>query len=54
MMNWFDKAEAEICEEHENGNMTDKEYREAMRDLHREYDEYARQEAEEVYQSYYY
>lgn len=53
MHSWYEKAQEEICNSHTNGEITDDEYREAMRDLDREYDEYAREEAENVYQSFY-
>ena len=50
---WFERAEIEIQEEHESGNISDKEYRQAMRDLQQEYDDYAREDAEALYNSYY-
>lgn len=54
MKTWYEKAEQEICEEHENGNLTDKEYRQAMRELQQEYDEYAQEDAQNTYNSWYY
>jgi hypothetical protein len=52
-MNWFDRAEQEISEDHDNGNLTDKEYHQVMKDLHQEYDDCARQEAQNTYDSFY-
>jgi len=36
-MDWFDKAVEEIEEDLEEGNISDKEYHELMRDLRAEY-----------------
>ena len=49
----YEKAQEEICNDHTGGLLTDKQYREAMRDLDREYDEYAREAAQETYNSFY-
>jgi hypothetical protein len=53
MSDWFDRAEQEISKDHDNGDLTDKEYQQAMKDLHREYDDYAHQEAQNTYDSFY-
>jgi hypothetical protein len=53
MESWYEKAQIEIEEEYTNGNLDDKQFREAMRDLDREYDEYAREAAENAYNSFY-
>lgn len=53
MESWYEKAQIEIEEAHTEGLLDDKGYREAMRDLDREYDEYARQAAENTYNSFY-
>lgn len=48
------KAEEELQQDHESGLLTDKEYRQAMRELHQEYDECAREDAQGTYDSWYY
>lgn len=53
MRSWYELAEQQICEDHDNGLMSDKEYRQAMRELCQEYDEAARQDAEDTYNSWY-
>lgn len=53
METWYEKAQMEIEEEYSNGNLTGKEFQAALRDLHQEYDEYAREAAENLYNSFY-
>lgn len=53
MESWYEKAQEQICDDHTNGLLDDKQYREAMRDLDREYDQYAREAAENTYNSFY-
>jgi polyhydroxyalkanoate synthesis regulator phasin len=49
MSKWLERAEREIDEEHESGNLSDKEYRQAMNDLYAEYQE-QREEAMQKFQ----
>lgn len=53
MQDWHEKAQMELEQAHENGELSDKEYQLAFQDLNHEYDEYAREAAEETYNSYY-
>lgn len=52
-MEWFDRAQQQLDEDHENGLMTDKEYQQANRELAQEYREAAMQAAEDTFNSYY-
>ncbi len=49
MSDWYYKAINEIEQEHEDGLLTDKEFRQAMRDLDAEYDETIERERDERY-----
>lgn len=51
MNNWYDKAAEEIDKDHEDGFMTDMEYRNAMRDLGQEFRDYAQEEADQYFDS---
>lgn len=46
MESWYEKAQAELEEALKNGEIEDKQYREEMRNLEREYDMYAQEHAE--------
>ncbi len=46
-MDWYDRAEKQIEEDYAAGDMTDKEYREAIRDLNDEHEQ-ARWDAAQV------
>lgn len=50
---WFERATEEIEQEHEDGNMSDKECSQAMKDLQQEYDDYAREDAQNCYDGWY-
>lgn len=52
-MNWYDKAQQELDEDHENGLLTDKEYMQAMSDLAKEYRQAAHDAAQETFDSFY-
>jgi len=39
MAHWFDKAAEEIEQQHSNDEITDSEYRQAMRELQQEWNE---------------
>lgn len=51
MNSWYDKAQEEIQKDHDDGLMTDTEYRNAMRDLDREFRDYAQEEADHYFDS---
>lgn len=53
MESWYEKAQIELEEALTNGEIEDKQYREEMRNLDREYDQYAREAAENTYNSFY-
>ena len=53
MESWYEKAQMELEEALTSAGLTNQEYREAMRDLDREYDQYAREAAENTYNSFY-
>ena len=53
MKPWYERAEEEIYEEYENGNITDKELRSALKELQQEYDQYAQEDAQNTYDSWY-
>lgn len=46
---WFDKAEAELEESLANGEITDKEFRDEMRNLRAELEGQAQEAAEQAY-----
>lgn len=52
MTTWLERAEREIDEDYENGNLTDKEYRLAMQDLYAEFEQYRQDAAREAYENY--
>ena len=49
MENQIEREERLLDEERESGNMTEKEYSQAMRELHRDYQASAEQSAQEAY-----
>ncbi len=49
MTHWIDKAEKQIEDDFENGEITDKEYKEQMRDAHAEHEQEAHDAAEQAY-----
>lgn len=53
MLDWYEKAQEQICQDYDEGLMSNKEYFQAMRELDQEYDDYAREEAENLYNSFY-
>lgn len=53
MESWYEKAQMGLGEALTNGEIGDKQYREEMRNLDREYDQYAREAAENTYNSFY-
>lgn len=48
-MDWIERAEREIEEEFERGDVTEKEYNAAMRDLYQEVRDCAEDAAQEAY-----
>ncbi len=52
-MHWADKAEEQIERDYEYGEMTDKEYKQAMRDLREELNAAAQESAQDAYDNYY-
>ena len=48
-MNQFDREEEALERDFEEGRISEKEYRDEMRNLRREYQEAARQSAEDAY-----
>jgi hypothetical protein len=53
MESWYEKAQIELEEALTNGEIEGKQYREEMRNLDCEYDQYAREAAENTYNSFY-
>lgn len=53
MSNWFEKACAQLEQDHSYGLIDYKEYQIEMRNLELEYEQYAREDAENVYNSYF-
>lgn len=51
-MNWYDRAEQEIEDELNNGDIDIKEYHRQMRDLRAEYEQGAQDAAQEAYDNY--
>lgn len=51
-MNWLERAEQELDEEYENGNLNDKEYQQVMQDLYAEYEDARQDAAREAYDNY--
>lgn len=51
-MEWFDKAVEEIEQDYDNGNISNKEYNEQMRELRCELRGAAEQHAEDAYTDY--
>jgi len=51
-MDWFDKAEDQIAEEYNNGDIDDKEYKSQMRSLRQEHEEARQDAAQEAYDNY--
>ncbi len=49
---WYEKAEKEISDELENGDMSNDEYKEAMRDLNDEYEQCRQDAADEAFENY--
>jgi len=49
MTHWYDKAEDRLEKELENGEITDKEYKQQMRDLNAELRGQAEEEAEQAF-----
>ena len=49
MLHWVDKAEQQLEKELENGEISDKEFREQMRDVHAEHEQEAHDAAEQAY-----
>ena len=54
MNDWYDRAEAQLEDDLESGAITEKEFREEMRELNREYEQAAQDAAAEAYDNYYY
>jgi hypothetical protein len=52
-MSWYDRAMKAFDQEYEDGLITSKEYRAAMRDLNSEYEQAAQDAAQEAYDEYY-
>ena len=50
---WYDKASEQIQQDHTDGLISDKEYYQQMRDLDAEYQQYAQQEADQYYESFF-
>lgn len=53
MNNWHNKASEQIQQDHEDGLISDKEYFQQMHDLDQEYREYAQEEADQYYESFF-
>jgi len=49
MTHWVDKAEKQLEEELENGEISDKEFREQMKDVYAEYEQEGQDAAEQAY-----
>jgi hypothetical protein len=49
---WYDRAQQELDEDYERGELSSKEYQQAMRDLNMEYEEAAQEAAREAYENY--
>lgn len=49
MPRWYDKAECQLADELENGDLSPEEYRAAMKDLNEELKESGREAAERAY-----
>jgi len=49
MLHWVDKAIQQVEEELENGGISDKEYREQVRDIYAEHEQEAHDAAEQAY-----
>ena len=54
MRNWIEREEEQLAEQFENGELTSKEYQEAIRDLQREARACAELEAGQARDDYYY
>ncbi len=53
MNTWYDKVSEQIQQDHTDGLISDKEYYQQMRDLDAEYREYAQEEADKCYDSFF-
>lgn len=53
MNTWHDKASEQIQQDHTDGLISDKEYYQQMCDLDAEYREYAQQETDQYYESFF-
>lgn len=53
MTKWYDSAVVQIEQDYEDGLITGKEFQQAMRDLNSEYDDYAKEQAQQVYDDFY-
>lgn len=51
-MNWLERAEQEIEEDYEKGNLTRAEYHLALSDLYAEYDQCRQEAAQAAYENY--
>jgi hypothetical protein len=51
-MNWLERAEQEIDEDYEKGNLTNAEYRLALSDLYAEHDQCRQEAAQSAYETY--
>jgi len=49
MTHWVDRAEKQVEESLENGEISDKEYKEQMRDIHAEHEQEGQDAAEQAY-----
>lgn len=52
MKTWYEKACEQLDQDHTDGLIDDKEYQVEMRNLEREYEQCAREDAEALYNSY--
>ena len=53
MLSWFEVAEEQIEQDHDNGLINDRQYREQLRDLYAEYEQEAQLAAKQAYDNYY-
>ena len=53
MNTWYEKTSEQIQQDHTDGLISDKEYYQQMRDLDQEYREYAQEESDKYYDSFF-
>jgi hypothetical protein len=51
-MNWYDRAQEQLDAEYERGELSNKEYNAAMRELNQEYEEAAQEAGRNAYENY--